>query len=81
MRAHTDTNYAFAQFTIYPMEIIRTRLAVCSSRTYRGFWDTAGKIYRHEGPLAFYRGLAPSLVRCKNELLAARSWCLLLSDT
>mmetsp|Transcript_21240 Transcript_21240/g.59056 ORF Transcript_21240/g.59056 Transcript_21240/m.59056 type:complete len:311 (-) Transcript_21240:248-1180(-) len=53
---------ASAQFTIYPLEIIRTRLAVCSACTYKGIGDAAAKIFMQEGPLAFYRGLVPSLI-------------------
>uniref|UniRef100_A0A7S1SPR2 ADP,ATP carrier protein n=1 Tax=Tetraselmis chuii TaxID=63592 RepID=A0A7S1SPR2_9CHLO len=53
---------ASAQLSIYPLEIIRTRLTLCSNGTYRGMGDAAIKIYRQEGAMAFYRGLIPSLV-------------------
>jgi hypothetical protein len=52
-----------AQFSIYPLELIRTRLAVCPPGTYRGISDCFARIVREEGWLAFYRGLTPSLVR------------------
>mmetsp|Transcript_41333 Transcript_41333/g.105695 ORF Transcript_41333/g.105695 Transcript_41333/m.105695 type:complete len:319 (+) Transcript_41333:39-995(+) len=53
---------ASAQLTIYPLEIIRTRLTLCSKCTYGGMADAAVKIYKQEGAMAFYRGLLPSLV-------------------
>jgi hypothetical protein len=52
----------YQQLSIYPLEIIRTRLTLCSNGTYRGMGDAAIKIYRQEGAMAFYRGLIPSLV-------------------
>ncbi len=52
-----------AQFAIYPLELVRTRLAVCPMGTYRGIWDCWGQIVRKEGWSCFYRGLTPSLVR------------------
>ena len=52
-----------AQFSIYPLELIRTRLAVCPPGTYRGISDCFARIVREEGWLAFYRGLTPSLVQ------------------
>ena len=54
---------ALAQFAIYPLELVRTRLAVCPMGTYRGIWDCWGQIVRKEGWSCFYRGLTPSLVR------------------
>ena len=50
------------QFAIYPLELVRTRLAVCPMGTYRGIWDCWGQIVRKEGWSCFYRGLTPSLV-------------------
>ena len=50
------------QFAIYPLELIRTRLAVCPEGTYAGLSAAAVSIWRTEGALAFYRGLLPSLV-------------------
>ena len=51
-----------SQFAIYPLELIRTRLAVCPEGTYAGLSAAAASIWRTEGALAFYRGLLPSLV-------------------
>lgn len=56
---------ALLQFSIYPLELIRTRLAVCPPGTYRGISDCFARIVREEGWLAFYRGLTPSLVRAR----------------
>lgn len=53
---------AVAQFSIYPLELVRTRLAVCPMGTYRGIWDCWRQIVRKEGWACFYRGLTPSLI-------------------
>ena len=50
------------QAIIYPLELIRTRLAVSPSGTYRGIAHCARMVLRHEGWRAFYRGLVPSMV-------------------
>lgn len=60
---------ALLQFAIYPLELVRTRLAVCPMGTYRGIWDCWGQIVRKEGWACFYRGLTPSLV--------SHAWCTL----
>lgn len=54
--------FTLLQFAIYPLELVRTRLAVCPMGTYRGIWDCWGQIVRKEGWSCFYRGLTPSLV-------------------
>lgn len=51
-----------AQFTIYPLEVIKTRLAVSKSEYYRGIFDAARRIHSEEGLSGFYRGLTPSLI-------------------
>ena len=51
------------QFAIYPLETIRTRLAVCPTGTYSGLRHAALTIWHTEGAFGFYRGLVPSLVR------------------
>ncbi len=50
------------QFSIYPLELVRTRLAVCPAGTYKGMYDCFASIARLEGLRGFYRGLLPSLV-------------------
>eukprot|EP00918_Siedleckia_nematoides_P044627 GHVU01097581.1.p1 GENE.GHVU01097581.1~~GHVU01097581.1.p1 ORF type:complete len:309 (-),score=15.63 GHVU01097581.1:551-1477(-) len=51
-----------AQFLIYPLEVVKTRLAVAAPRTYAGGWDCLSGTYRREGLAALYRGLAPSII-------------------
>jgi hypothetical protein len=59
------------QFAIYPLELVRTRLAVCPAGHYRGILDCFSRVLREEGHRAFYRGLTPSLARA----LAAPPQC------
>ncbi len=59
-----------SQAIIYPLELIRTRLAVSPVGTYRGIAHCARMVLRQEGWLAFYRGLVPSMVRTRPCLLA-----------
>jgi len=53
---------AVAQGAVYPLELVRTRLAVSPPGAYRGIADAAAQVWRVEGPRAFYRGIGPSLV-------------------
>lgn len=53
---------AIAQTAIYPLELIRTRLAVCPDGMYHGIIDAFVKIARREGLLAFYRGIVPNML-------------------
>lgn len=53
---------AIAQTAIYPLELIRTRLAVCPDGMYHGIIDACVKIARREGLLAFYKGIVPNMV-------------------
>ena len=62
------------QFSIYPLELVRTRLAVCPMGTYRGIWDCWRQIVRKEGWACFYRGLTPSLVGCSFISTLSESW-------
>ncbi|QDZ17968.1 mitochondrial substrate carrier [Chloropicon primus] len=50
-----------AQGSIYPLEMIRTRLGVAPVGTYVGITDCARQVYTKEGVRALYRGLAPSM--------------------
>eukprot|EP00878_Enallax_costatus_P010030 GHUV01010469.1.p1 GENE.GHUV01010469.1~~GHUV01010469.1.p1 ORF type:complete len:213 (+),score=50.42 GHUV01010469.1:937-1575(+) len=54
---------AVGQGLVYPLDTVRTRLAVCHADEYGGIWQTAVRLYRTEGFKAFYRGLVPSMVR------------------
>jgi hypothetical protein len=51
------------QGLVYPLELVRTRLAVSPVGTYRGIVHAAKSIYRQEGMRSFYRGICPSMVR------------------
>lgn len=44
------------------MEVLKTRLTLRTTGQYRGAFDAFVKIYRHEGPRAFYRGYLPNLL-------------------
>jgi solute carrier family 25 phosphate transporter 23/24/25/41 len=45
-----------AQSTIYPMEVLKTRLALRKTGEFNGISDCVRKIYHKEGIKAFYRG-------------------------
>lgn len=51
-----------SQTTIYPMEVMKTRLALRRTGQYSGMFDCARKIAKHEGIMAFYRGYIPNLL-------------------
>eukprot|EP00049_Salpingoeca_infusionum_P004162 m.75320 g.75320 ORF g.75320 m.75320 type:complete len:711 (-) comp12447_c2_seq1:118-2250(-) len=51
-----------AQFVVFPLEVIKTRLATAETGTYRNIFDCARKIYHHEGIFKFYRGLLPAML-------------------
>lgn len=51
-----------SQTTIYPLEVLKTRLALRKTGQYKGIWDAAIKIYAHEGLASFYRGYIPNML-------------------
>lgn len=51
-----------SQSVIYPMEVLKTRLALRKTGQYSGMIDAAKKIYIHEGVRAFYRGYIPNVL-------------------
>ncbi|RMC08418.1 hypothetical protein DUI87_14662 [Hirundo rustica rustica] len=53
---------ATAQTSIYPMEVLKTRLAVGKTGQYSGMFDCAKKILKREGPKAFYKGYIPNIL-------------------
>lgn len=57
-----STAGAIAQTSIYPMEVIKTRLAVMKTGQYKGILDCGMKILKHEGPKALYRGYLPNII-------------------
>ncbi|KAF0289177.1 Calcium-binding mitochondrial carrier protein SCaMC-1-B [Amphibalanus amphitrite] len=52
----------FSQTVIYPMEVLKTRLALRRTGQYKGMVDAAMKIYNAEGMRAFYKGYIPNLL-------------------
>jgi len=55
---------AVQQFVTYPLEVVRTRLALCSGMgvQYKGIVDCAVTTVRHEGARGLYKGLGPTLL-------------------
>jgi solute carrier family 25 phosphate transporter 23/24/25/41 len=56
---------AVGQGLVYPLDTVRTRLAVCSQQEYKraggGILRTAARMWTQEGPASLYRGLVPSM--------------------
>lgn len=54
---------ASAQFVLYPLEVIKTRIAVSTSNEFQGgVWEVASEAYRTGGIREFYKGLVPNMV-------------------
>lgn len=51
---------AVGQGLVYPLDTVRTRLAVCPSAEYTTIVGMALRILRKDGFTAFYRGIVPS---------------------
>uniref|UniRef100_H2ZCF6 EF-hand domain-containing protein n=1 Tax=Ciona savignyi TaxID=51511 RepID=H2ZCF6_CIOSA len=51
-----------SQTTIYPMEVIKTRLALRRTGQYSGIFDCAYKLLVNEGPKAFFKGYVPNCI-------------------
>lgn len=51
-----------SQTIIYPLEVMKTRLALRKTGEYDGIYDAAKKIYFREGWKSFYRGYVPNLL-------------------
>ncbi|KAJ8388751.1 hypothetical protein AAFF_G00129840 [Aldrovandia affinis] len=51
-----------AQSSIYPMEVLKTRLALRKTGQYSGIADCAKQILRKEGLGAFYKGYVPNMI-------------------
>ena len=51
-----------SQTAIYPLEVLKTRLALRKTGQYSSIIDAAFKIYAHEGVKSFYRGYIPNMV-------------------
>lgn len=48
--------------TVYPLDVLKIRLAATAKGTYNGIFDAISKIYAAQGLPAFYRGLGPVLL-------------------
>ncbi|XP_078127606.1 calcium-binding mitochondrial carrier protein SCaMC-2-B [Sander vitreus] len=53
---------ASAQSSIYPMEVLKTRLALGRTGQYSGIVDCAKHIFQKEGVAAFYKGYVPNML-------------------
>lgn len=53
---------ALAQTTLYPLEVLRTRIAVSSHHEYESLLDCAMQSFKRGGIRDFYRGLGTNLV-------------------
>eukprot|EP00112_Aurelia_sp_Birch-Aquarium-sp1_P016038 Seg36.2 transcript_id=Seg36.2/GoldUCD/mRNA.D3Y31 product="Calcium-binding mitochondrial carrier protein SCaMC-2" protein_id=Seg36.2/GoldUCD/D3Y31 len=51
-----------SQTSIYPMEVLKTRLALGKTGQYNGMFHAARTIFRNEGIVSFYKGLTPGLI-------------------
>ncbi|XP_059055282.1 calcium-binding mitochondrial carrier protein SCaMC-2 isoform X2 [Achroia grisella] len=53
---------AVSQTVIYPLEVLKTRLALRKTGQYKGIVDAAKKIYAREGLKCFYKGYIPNIL-------------------
>ncbi|KAM8743397.1 calcium-binding mitochondrial carrier protein SCaMC-2-B isoform 1-T1 [Acanthopagrus schlegelii] len=53
---------AIAQSSIYPMEVLKTRLALRKTGQYSGILHCAKHIFQKEGVAAFYKGYVPNML-------------------
>lgn len=51
-----------SQTAIYPMEVLKTRMALRKTGQYSSILDAASKIYAKEGLKSFYRGYIPNML-------------------
>ena len=51
-----------AQTTIYPLEVVKTRLAIAYNNQYAGLWDCVGRIMSREGVRGFFKGWVPNML-------------------
>jgi solute carrier family 25 phosphate transporter 23/24/25/41 len=50
-----------SNFTIFPLDVIKTRLSAAPSGTYTGIFDTMTKLYKEGGIRIFYKGVDASI--------------------
>uniref|UniRef100_A0A5F9C278 Mitochondrial adenyl nucleotide antiporter SLC25A24 n=1 Tax=Oryctolagus cuniculus TaxID=9986 RepID=A0A5F9C278_RABIT len=53
---------ATAQTCIYPMEVLKTRLAVATTGEYSGITDCGKKLLKHGGVRTFFKGYLPNML-------------------
>ncbi|XP_050360880.1 calcium-binding mitochondrial carrier protein SCaMC-2 [Nymphalis io] len=53
---------AISQTVIYPLEVLKTRLALRKTGQYNGILDAVKKIYAREGLKCFYKGYIPNIL-------------------
>ncbi|XP_075229750.1 calcium-binding mitochondrial carrier protein SCaMC-2-A-like [Lycorma delicatula] len=53
---------AVSQTIIYPLEVLKTRLAMGKTNEFRGIIDATRILYINEGMMCFYRGYVPNLL-------------------
>jgi len=53
---------AFSQSVIYPLEVLKTRLALRKTGQYKGILDCAFQMYSAAGVRVFYKGFVPNLL-------------------
>ncbi len=51
-----------SQIVVYPLEIVRTRLAIAPSNTYTGAWHCLTSMMRAEGVRSLFKGLTVSVI-------------------
>lgn len=54
---------AVSVFGNTPLDVVKTRMQSLEAAKYKNTLDCAYKIFKHEGPLAFYKGTLPRLSR------------------
>ncbi|XP_004630156.1 mitochondrial thiamine pyrophosphate carrier isoform X1 [Octodon degus] len=76
-----------ATLAVHPVDVLRTRFAAQGEpRVYKTLQDAVVTMYRTEGPLVFYKGLAPTLIAifpyaglqfsCYKSLKRAYDWAI-----
>jgi hypothetical protein len=50
-----------ANISVFPLDVIKTRMSAAPKGTYNGILDTAMKLYQEAGPKGFYKGLQASI--------------------
>lgn len=54
---------AFLWLSIFPLDVIKSRLQVLASDPSPSFTAICRQVYRQDGVRGFYRGLSPTLIR------------------